>query len=359
MNQTTGQPADRHYFESGNTYRYYVYLIGKSGTENGREYEYVFNQNTPVYINGKKATFFRNNDGKQSRAAFYVDFQPKNATHINSVNLTITAPTAGAKPNFTVSKDTNLCDFYSGFGLVVQNGTGLEFIDLSKGTPDNPLLDWQYYMSKDETFKSGQMYIARVFLEITDKPDTYFGGQMTAKINGKTAKVSDVSSGKETFCWIDYTFTAGSAGSGYTVSGSYTGFLESYNAIEIKLMQNGTMKYGTAMSGNTGSYSFTNVAAGSYILRVSKKNHVTRDYAITVSGNKTQNVTICPIGDISGDGKVTTKDYAMANAHAQKVSLLSDDYQIKCGDVLKGDGKITTADAARINAAAQKIDPLW
>ena len=146
MNQTTGQPANNFYYVSGNTYRFIVYLIGKSGTDNGREYEYVFNENTPVYINGKKATFSRYLGSKNS-AAFYVDFQPKNATHINSVNLTITAPTAGEKPNYSVTKDTDLCSFYSGMGLVVQNGSGLEFIDLSKGTPDNPLLDWQYYMT--------------------------------------------------------------------------------------------------------------------------------------------------------------------------------------------------------------------
>ena len=108
----------------------------------------------------------------------------------------------------------------------------------------------------------------------------------------------------------------------------------------------------------TGSYSITDVPNGSYILQASKTNHVDRDYTVTVSGVVTQDVKICPLGDISGDGKITTKDSSMANAHAMKVNVLSG-YPLACGDVLKKDGKITTADVSRINAAAMKTQPLW
>ena len=146
------------------------------------------------------------------------------------------------------------------------------------------------------------------------------------------------------------------------VSGKVTSFLDEDEWINVDLYDANTREYiggDSSVKGNDTEYSIQGVPAGSYILLVSKPNHVDHEYSITVSGNKTQDVVICPVGDISGDGKVTTKDYAMANAHAQKVSLLTDEYQIKCGDVLKSDGKITTADAARINAAAQKVDPLW
>ena len=148
------------------------------------------------------------------------------------------------------------------------------------------------------------------------------------------------------------------AAGGFTVSGSFTSYLDASGTVTFELLQDDAVKYTASAAGNTGTYAFENVAAGEYTLRVSKANHVTRDYAITVSADMTQDVKICPKGDVSGDGKVTTKDYAMANAHAQKVSLLTG-YALQCGDVLKGDGKITTADAARINAAAQKVDPLW
>ena len=155
-----------------------------------------------------------------------------------------------------------------------------------------------------------------------------------------------------------YYFTASKAAGGYTVSGTVTSFLKDTDTVWIAIGTSEAIPYATFVTGNTASYSISNVAAGTYTLVVTKNNHVVRSYEITVFGNKTLDLKICPKGDVSGDGKVTTKDYAMANAHAQKVSLL-EGYPLKCGDVLKGDGKITTADAARINAAAQKVDPLW
>ena len=147
----------------------------------------------------------------------------------------------------------------------------------------------------------------------------------------------------------------------FTVSGTITSYLDAEGQVKIQLVKPSTMELIVSMvvTGNTVNYSINNVPAGTYTISVLKENHVTKSGKLTVSGNTTKDVKICPKGDISGDGKVTTKDYAMANAHAQKVSLLTDEYALKCGDVLKGDGKITTADAARINAAAQKIDPLW
>ena len=143
---------------------------------------------------------------------------------------------------------------------------------------------------------------------------------------------------------------------GSTVSGNITSYLVADGEVTVKLT--GIDNDFTATVTGTTSYSIGEVPNGKFTLTVSKLNHVDRDYEITVSGDTTQDVKICPLGDISGDGKVTTKDYAMANAHAQKVTFQTG-YALKCGDVLKGDGKITTADAARINAAAQKINPLW
>ena len=146
---------------------------------------------------------------------------------------------------------------------------------------------------------------------------------------------------------------------GSTVSGTVTSYLSDTDEITVELLQDDAVVYTTTTTGKSAAYSIADVADGTYTLRVSKKDHVTRDYAeIAVSGDTTADAKICPLGDISGDGKVTTKDYAMANAHAQKVTFQTG-YALKCGDVLKGDGKITTADAARINSAAQKVDPLW
>ena len=127
---------------------------------------------------------------------------------VNSVSLKITEPTAGVKPDFTVTKTSRAkCDVYQGLGLLALNGTGLEFIDHSKGEMKDALSDIALYMTKDETFKAGNTYTARIFLDTFNYADTYFGKQFTATVNGNAAVTSDTSGGKETLAWVDYTFT--------------------------------------------------------------------------------------------------------------------------------------------------------
>ena len=160
--------------------------------------------------------------------------------------------------------------------------------------------------------------------------------------------------------WIpgtEYHHVAGEQPEGFTVSGSFTSYLKTAG-ITIELLQDDVQKYSASYQDDNGNFSIEGVAGGDYILRVSKLNHVTRDYEISVSGDTVQDVKICPLGDISQDGKVTAKDYAMANAHVQKVSTLTG-YPLKCGDTLRSDGKVTAADAARINSHVQKVDTLW
>ena len=130
--------------------------------------------------------------------------------YVNSVSLSITAPSAGAKPDHTVVKtNRSSCDLYTtGLGFLVPNGTGLEFIDHSKGVPNNsPMTEVAYYMTSDETFKVGGKYTARIFLTTGSREDTFFGKNFSALINGARAEVCDTSGGKETLVWAEYTFT--------------------------------------------------------------------------------------------------------------------------------------------------------
>lgn len=114
----------------------------------------------------------------------------------------------------------------------------------------------------------------------------------------------------------------------------------------------------TTVTGNNANYILNNVPESHYTLFVSKDNHVTRKYNITLSADKTVNVKIHPIGDIDGDGNVTTFDYALANAHAKGVKELSG-YEFSCGDVVGDEAEITTLDAAAINAHAKGVKLLW
>lgn len=237
MNMTTGQPVNKgDTFRKGNTYRAIIDLIIN---RTSAQYEYIFDKDTKVYLNGKAATVKvrYTETGLDATMDFTITSE---VNTIKSAAITLTEPVAGAKPSFTVSKNTTACDFYTGLGLLSPNGTGLEFIDHSKGEPTAALDDIKLYMAKDDTFKAGQKYTARVFLTTMDKTDTYFDKSFSATVNGKAANASDTSGGKETLIWVDYTFTlSGGSGSSYlvgdvnsdgAVNGADAGLLSRYAA---------------------------------------------------------------------------------------------------------------------------------
>ena len=112
--------------------------------------------------------------------------------------------------------------------------------------------------------------------------------------------------------------------------------------------KDGSIQYLTTVTGNNASYSIPDVAAGTYIMAVSKNNHVTRTYEITVSGNTTQDVKICPIGDVNMNGRVQSNDATKAYKHVQGgAEDQLTDYAFKCADVNKN-GRIQSNDATQI-----------
>ena len=149
---------------------------------------------------------------------------------------------------------------------------------------------------------------------------------------------------------------------GVTVSGTVTSYLTS-GTVTIKLYKSGstTAAYTTTITGANGSatsFSISGVAAGTYTMEVSKANHVTREYTITVgSSNVTQEAKICPIGDVTGDGKVNMKDWNRLYDHVNEVSSLSG-YNLQCADVT-GDGKVNMKDWNRLYAHVNEVNPLW
>ena len=148
---------------------------------------------------GKKAVF---SDGQLA---------DDSVRYVNSLNVTIDEPVAGTVPSFRVSDDSLDCDFYIGIGLLSYHGTGLEFLDHSKGEPKNsPLEDLALYMCVEdaEEFQPGVTYTARIFLTTANISNTYFSPGFTVSVNGERAAVNvDISDGKQTLIWVDYTFT--------------------------------------------------------------------------------------------------------------------------------------------------------
>lgn len=150
----------------------------------------------------------------------------------------------------------------------------------------------------------------------------------------------------------------------YSITGTTESFLEESDNTSIILSKKSGDNYALqgirTVSGNSGTYGFTGLSNGQYKLSVRKKNHVTREYNVTILlGSKTQDVVICPIGDINGDGNVSTVDYGMANSHARNKVKITDPYKFDCGNVAGDDDKITTVDAGRINSHARNKVSLW
>ncbi len=144
---------------------------------------------------------------------------------------------------------------------------------------------------------------------------------------------------------------------GNAVTGTITSYLSDTDTVTVELLKGEVVAYSTTVTGNTAAYSIGDVADGGYTLRVSKKNHVARDYTITVSGGAVQDAKICPIGDVTMDGKLTTMDVTRANAHVKGTAAL-EGYALLLGDTAGGAG-ITTIDVTRINSHVQGKNPLW
>ena len=144
----------------------------------------------------------------------------------------------------------------------------------------------------------------------------------------------------------------------FRLSGSFTSYLNTAG-ITLELLQDGSQVDSAAYQDDKGTYSFTGVASGTYTLRVSKKNHVTRDYKVTVSGNTTQDVKICPIGDADNNGRVNAADAKAAFQHGNEQKLIDDEYKQKCAEVASPKNRINSADAKAIFQHANEQKSLW
>ena len=146
----------------------------------------------------------------------------------------------------------------------------------------------------------------------------------------------------------------------YTVSSTATSFGSDTDNVILQLIAEGYSEadYEVFVQGNSANYTIEGVAPGTYTMKVMKNNHVTREYTVTVgSSNVVQDVKICLLGDVTGDGKVNTKDWARLKAHVNETSNLTG-YELACGDV-NGDSKVNIKDWARLKAHVNESNPLW
>ena len=143
---------------------------------------------------------------------------------------------------------------------------------------------------------------------------------------------------------------------GVSLTGAITSYGVNTTPVTVTLLD-GTTEI-DKITTTDGTYTFASVPSGTYTLQVSQENHTTRSYNIIVLDEAViQNVEICPVGDITGDGKVNTRDLNRLYAHVNGTNPLTG-YEFDWGDVT-GDGKINTRDLNRLYAHISEMNPLW
>ena len=148
---------------------------------------------------------------------------------------------------------------------------------------------------------------------------------------------------------------------GAKVSGKITTYLDADEEAKAVLLKGDDHPFApVTVKGPEGEYSFENVPDGEYVLHVEKANHVSRDYAVSVKGTDvTQDVKLCPKGDVNGDGETDIMDCSLAQRYIRELTTL-DRYQIACGDVSgTGDGELDIQDVSRILRHIRELAMLY
>ena len=336
----------------------YIYRIKVVGTEknpmtfrNGPEqyditFHYYHNTNVKLrmYSDTNIAENYLEVPYDASAQAYVIDLVPEpDVIHYDYLSLSVPHPWAGERPIY----NNNLVAGLPGGVSVVS------YTWYASATGER--------IQADMTFNAGRRYHVNVILQCEEGYYIADDEELDAYVNGEKAYVS-AQDGNRTTLTVGYTVPVASGvrgqvvsfhdGSDVTVSLFADGSAQPQYTVAVPAGEKSGGKY-------TAVYDIPEVAPGTYTMQVSKKNHVTREYIIDVgTENVTQNVKIHLLGDIDGNGTVTTMDFMRANSHARGVTLLTD-YALKCADVVGTDGKVTTIDAMRINAHARGTAKLW
>ena len=101
-----------------------------------------------------------------------------------------------------------------------------------------------------------------------------------------------------------------------------------------------------------GEYTLADLEDGDYVITFAAEGYVTRSYTATVAGGSVNiEAELHMVGDINGDGNITTVDVGLANAHAKGTKTL-EGYDFDVAEV-SGDEILTTVDVGIINSIAK------
>ena len=163
---------------------------------------------TKYYINGQQVELISSNAGKTEVVVGLTDLVPGDGKKvINELDLTVTAPKDGEKPDYTKMDATG---YYSDNGI---HGTSTKIY--KNGIAWYKSASSYISPGTTETFTGGTEYTVKIAL--TPKDGYKFGGSVSVKINGKDATVETFEDGtidvsvKLTAAKKEHTHTAGTA----------------------------------------------------------------------------------------------------------------------------------------------------
>ena len=212
----------------------------------------------------------------------------------------------------------------------------------------------------DTPFAAGRSYRFEVILDCEEGYYLADSEELDAYVNGNKALVTEAA-GNGTALTVEYSLAVSSGLRGQVVS------FHDDSDVTVALFADGsaqpqyttTVPAGEKSGGKyTAVYDIPEVAAGTYTMKVMKNNHVTREYTVTVgSSNVVQDVKICLLGDVTGDGSVDMKDWGRMRSHINETNMLTD-YALACADVTK-DGNVDMKDWGRMRSHINETNPLW
>ena len=137
---------------------------------------------------------------------------------------------------------------------------------------------------------------------------------------------------------FSYTETLSVVPSTVKISGTVTSssYLFTTDTVTVKLSGNNSEEVIETKTGTGASlpYSFDVSPFSTYNLTVSKNGHVERKYTVNVTdAGVTQNMKICPLGDVNNNGKVDIRDVNTLYNHVKGSTPITDEYKLWCGDV--------------------------
>jgi len=140
--------------------------------------------------------------------------------------------------------------------------------------------------------------------------------------------------------------------------GTISGTANMAMSVKITRANGSTVVYSADIS--KGKFTVPTLEKGTYNVTFYVKNshYVDRTYTVTVNNSVTLNPDLHLLGDVNGDGKLSTADVGKVNADVRKTKSLTDAYDRKVADV-NGDGKLSTADVGKINAHVRGTKKLW